>query len=174
MSSGNNHSSSFSVQSVKLQDKVNRNIPAWLRLKCNEKLVENPSSLFGIAIAKVLDGVKPDGYTQLEEIQTLRGQIPSVPINIVYKGDCPNLQCFQEEVRQSIHNEIPTPHYHQHTEKSSRYYLWNTNCRASRKCIEHVYQYNPETTILNDINTARQLKRSRQTRQFSCKRRLFE
>lgn len=145
-----------------------RNIPAWLSLKCNEKLVRNPASLFSQCVAAVLNFGTIDGYTELEEIQHLAiaGRIKSEPIKIVYRGNCNILGCFNGQVFPSI--------LHDHTERLGHYKLWNTNCRRSRTCIVAVLPHHPETTILNEIHERKRVGRILETKQYSCKRRLFE
>lgn len=151
---------------IYMQNRVGE-LPAWLRLKCNEVLVKNPASLFSICVASIINHSAVDGYTELEKVQTL--QFPprskSQPIEIIYKGQCTVLGCWSGHVCRSG--------LHRHVERLGHYKFWNTNCRQSRTCIEACFAHNPETTILNEINERQRLKRVSQTKQLSCKRKLF-
>lgn len=144
-----------------------RNLPAWMKLKCNEKLVWNPASLFSQCVAAVLNGATVNGYTELEEIQEFRlhGRIKSEPIKIIYRGSCTILGCWNGEV---LSNNL-----HDHTERLGHYKLWNTNCRRSRTNIVAVLPHHPETTILNEIHEHKRARRISETKLFSCKRKLF-
>jgi len=145
-----------------------RNLPLWMILKCNEKLVWNPASLFSQAVAAVLNGVTIDGYTDLETIQHLNFPLhkKSEPIKIIYRGHCNILGCFNGCVLES--------NIHDHTEKLGHYKLWNSNCRSSRKCIVAVLPHHQETVILNEINERKRAGRILETKQYSCRRKLFE
>lgn len=143
--------------------------PAWLTLESNEKIVWNPASLFSQCVAKVLANRAIDGYVELEEIAHLQFSPiqRSQPIKIIYKGDCTLLGCYNAEVTSS-------EQLHSHVERLGHYKLWNKKCRSSRKCIETVFPFHTETTVLNEINERKRVKRISDTKQFSCKRRLFE
>lgn len=145
-----------------------RMLPPWFTLKSNEKLVWNPASLFCQAVAAVLNGSTVDGYSDLEQVQHLNFPIhrKSEPIKIIYRGHCTILGCFNGEV---LSNSL-----HDHTEKLGHYKFWNTNCRRSRTSIVAVLPHHPETTILNEINERKRTRRILETKQFSCRRKLFE
>lgn len=145
-----------------------RNLPAWLSLKCNEKLVWNPASLFSQAVAAVLNGGAIDGYTELEEIAHLQFSPirKSEPIKVIYRGHCNILGCFNGEVLSN--------NYHDHTERLGHYKFWSKSCRNSRRCIVAVLPHHQETTILNEIHEHKRARRVLETKQFSCKRRLFD
>lgn len=143
-----------------------RTLPLWMTLKCGEKLVRNPASLFSQAVAAVLSARTVDGYTELEVIQHLNFPTnrKSEPVQVIYKGNC-TLSCCWNGSFLDLHD---------HTESLGHYKFWNSKCRRSRKCIEHVFPYHPETTILTEINERKRIRRISETQQFSCKRRLFE
>lgn len=145
-----------------------RILPNWMLLKCNEKLAWNPASLFSQCVAAIITERAIDGYTQLEEIQHLcfPQDRKSEPIEIIYKDNCTVLGCWDGSVQSSG--------YHKHTERLGHYKFWNTNCRSSRKCIEGALPHHPDTIVLNEIHERQRLKRVSQTKQFSCKRRLFD
>lgn len=142
-------------------------LPRWLSLKCNEKLVWNPASLFSQCVAAVLNGATIDGYTELEEVQHLiiAGRIKSEPIKIIYRGDCSILGCWHNQISNNLHD---------HIERLGHYKLWNTNCRRNRTNIVAVLPHHQETTILNEIHGRKRFRRISETKQLSCKRRLFE
>lgn len=143
-------------------------IPAWMKLKCNEKLVWNPASLFSQCVAAVINGADDSGYTDLETVQNLclAGRIKSEPIKIIYRGNCTVLGCWNGQV---LSNSC-----HDHTERSGHYKFWNTNCRRSRRNIIAALPHHPETTILNEIHERKRARRILETKQYSCKRRLFQ
>lgn len=145
-----------------------RTLPLWLTLKCNEKIVWNPASLFSQAVAAVLNSGTIDGYTELEEIAHLQFSPirKSEPIKVIYKEHCNELGCFNGEVLSN--------NYHDHIERLGHYKFWNKNCRTSRKCIEAVLPHHQETTVLNEIHERKRVRRILETKQFSCKRRLFD
>ena len=145
-----------------------RTLPAWMNLKCNEKLVWNPASLFSQAVAAVLNNTAIDGYTELEEIAHLQFSPirKSEPIQVIYKGNCSLLGCFNGEVLSN--------NYHDHIERLGHYKFWIKPCRSSRKCIAAVLPYHQETTILNEIHEHKRARRVLETKRFSCKRKLFD
>lgn len=145
-----------------------RNLPMWMTLKCNEKLVWNPASLFSQCVAAVINGGAIDGYTDLEQVQNLNfpPHRKSEPIKIIYRGDCNILGCFNGQV---LNNSL-----HDHTERLGHYKFWNTNCRRSRTCIVAALPHHQETTILNEINERKRVGRILETKQYSCRRKLFQ
>lgn len=145
-----------------------RTLPAWLSLKCYEKLVCNPASLFSQCVASIINSDKGDGYNKLEEVQHLNfpPRRLSEPIQIVYQGNCTILGCWDGQV---LPNSL-----HHHIERLGHQKFWNTNCRRSRTCIVAALPYHQETTVLNEIHECKRARRILETKQYSCKRRLFE
>lgn len=141
---------------------ASRQYPAWMVLGCKEKIVYIPSSLYGIAFAKVLDSSDRNGKCGLELIYHLHGRLPNVPINVIYKRNCTILSCWT--------GEVCADKYHQHTETSAHFKFLNPLCRQARKAIVHAYQHDIETTIIDKSA----LKRKPNVRAVSCKRRLFD
>lgn len=159
----------FIITNQNSMSKADRcNLPSWLSLKCYEKLVWNPASLFSQAVATILTNKTIDGYTQLEEIAHLQfaPRQKSEPIYIIYKNNCNILGCFAGEVSNCS--------YHHHIERLGHYKFWNKNCRISRKCIDGALPLHQETTILNEIHECKRARRISETKQLSCKRKLFE
>lgn len=143
-----------------------KTLPPWLRLKCNEKIVRNPASLFSQCVAALINSSEISGYCELEHIQDLciAGRVKSEPIKVIYHGDCTILGCF---------TSFTHGMYHDHTERLGHYKFWNTNTRSSRRCIVAALPHHPETTIQTDVSQPKRFKRIPETKRVSCRRKLF-
>lgn len=145
-----------------------RVLPNWLKLKCNEKLVWNPSSLFAQCVAVILNNTTVDGECELEELENycIAGRATSEPIKVIYKGECTVLGCWAGKYFDNC--------LHHHIERLGNYKFWSKQCRNSRRCIVGALPYHQDTTILNEIHERKRTRRILETKQYSCKRRLFE
>lgn len=148
-----------------------KTVPKWLSLKCNEKLVYNPASLFSQSFAAVINGADITGYTDLECVQhlCLAGRNKNEPVQIVYSGRCTILGCWISAVSSQVAN-------HDHIEGLRHYKFWNSNTRNSRRCIAAAFPFHPDTTIqVEEFDESKRPKRISETsKRISCKRKLFE
>lgn len=148
---------------------MSQRFPTWATLKCREKIVFNPASLFAQSVAVVLSNVTSDGYSDLETISHLHFPKHRLnePIKVIYKRECNIHSCW-------VYDLYGFSEYHDHTERLGHYKFWKLSCRRSRKNIIGVLPHHLETTVVSEVYGGRDYKRVSEREQLSCKRRLFE